>query len=418
MAASRALKVHISSKRPSRPRQESVRRICDMAKAIVRLRAMLKPMRATAERNVVTRWPEGFNATEFASCSSLTASDGSALTMRTTASTVTPSSDSALRTRTATSGKLGSSTEPAASSTVMRRVNSAIAPLMDGMLPGAGGVSMGDAMYASEQLDLAVNRAAGEFFQVFALLRHQHLFARRRQLANPHASGLGEIHHAAWVIVAQVFDRDLEALLVHVFTHELDIAGTDVGGHLRQHVTATDQLELEVLAAAAEFQDVVDEPLHGHVAVPGRGIRGRAPGAFSIGAVERQHEMIHAADLQSGIAHAGRHAGTEHGGHHLRMACHVVLTGQQARGETLMLLVPVTHDVPELRQRRLRLLVVGRDPAKPDASRIAGIVGGPAAQNSSTLLRSASVSLLAGACGACGRWPSTMSNSLRSSSMV
>ena len=57
-----------------------------MAKAMVALRARLKPMRAIAVRSVVTRCAPGFSATELASCNSRTASEGSALTRRTTSS--------------------------------------------------------------------------------------------------------------------------------------------------------------------------------------------------------------------------------------------------------------------------------------------------------------------------------------------
>ncbi len=59
-----------------------------MAKAIVALRAMLKPMREMALRRSVKRLPLGFRAAEFASCSRRAASAGSALTMRTTRSDV------------------------------------------------------------------------------------------------------------------------------------------------------------------------------------------------------------------------------------------------------------------------------------------------------------------------------------------
>ncbi len=142
MAARRALVSQMARKRFSSPRQASARRICDMAKAMVALRARLKPMRATAARSVVTRCAPGFSATEFASCNSRTASDGSALTMRTTSSMLMSSWPSARRTRTATSGKLGSSGVAPASSREIRRVNSASAGL-DALVRGINGFGCG-----------------------------------------------------------------------------------------------------------------------------------------------------------------------------------------------------------------------------------------------------------------------------------
>ena len=99
-----------------------------MAKAIVALRAMLKPMRETAVRRSVRRLPLGLSAAELATCSRRAASAGSALMTRTTSSISTCSFVSALRTRTATSGKLGRSIFSPASSRVsasMRRAASA-----------------------------------------------------------------------------------------------------------------------------------------------------------------------------------------------------------------------------------------------------------------------------------------------------
>jgi hypothetical protein len=62
----------------------SARRSCDIANAIVALRAMLKPMRETAVRRSASRLPLGLSAAELATCSSRAASAGSALITRTT----------------------------------------------------------------------------------------------------------------------------------------------------------------------------------------------------------------------------------------------------------------------------------------------------------------------------------------------
>ncbi len=145
----------------------------------------------------------------------------------------------------------------------------------------------------------------------------------------------------ARIDVAQVFAHDLESFVHHVLAHELDVARADVGAHGREHAPAARQLQFEILATAAELEDVVDQPLHRDVAVARGGADGRAPGTRSLRGVERQHEMIHSADADARVADAGGDAGAEHRGDHLALGGHVVLTGQQARRETLVFVVPV-----------------------------------------------------------------------------
>src|ERR1044071_551504 len=109
-----------------------------------------------------------------------------------------------------------------------------------------------------EQLDVALFRLGIQLREVLALALRQRAVAVGVELADTDAPAFGEIDHLAGEHVAQVLAQYLESLVAHVLAHELDVAGTDVRGHLGQHTPAADQLDLEIFASAAELEDVVD----------------------------------------------------------------------------------------------------------------------------------------------------------------
>src|SRR5580692_6019739 len=160
----------------------------------------------------------------------------------------------------------------------------------------------------SKQLDVAARGLAIEFLQVMPLTLEQSVVADHLELLDAQFTGIGHVLDLAWINISQILVRDGEALTVDVPAHELDITRPDVDADAAEHLAAPDQLELKTVALAAQFQDVVDQPLHRYVAIARGSADLPAPAAASLGGIQRQHEMIHAAYPQAPVAYAGRDA--------------------------------------------------------------------------------------------------------------
>src|SRR6267378_2880535 len=141
----------------------------------------------------------------------------------------------------------------------------------------------------------------------FALAFEHRPVDRRGEALDAHLAGRRTVEDLARETVAEVLGGNEETLGLEIVAHELRIARAHVERHV-EHLAAADHLELEIRALAAEHHDVVDQALHGDVAVARRRTdEVSRPGAGASRAVERQHEVIHAADPQFAFAHAGRH---------------------------------------------------------------------------------------------------------------
>src|SRR6202162_1249011 len=179
---------------------------------------------------------------------------------------------------------------------------------------------------------------------------------RRGEALDAHLAARRPVEDLARETVAEILGGDEKALGLQIVAHELRIARAHVERHV-EYLAAADHLELEIRSLPAEHHDVVDQPLHGDVAIARRGAdEVFRPGAGAAGSVERQHEVIHSADPQSAFTHAGRHAGAEHREDCLIVRRDVVIAGQQLGDEQTQILVPGTADVSEMgqcgRQRR------------------------------------------------------------------
>src|SRR5580658_1345831 len=175
---------------------------------------------------------------------------------------------------------------------------------------------------------------------------------RRGQALHPHLAGRRAVVDLTRETVAEILGADEKAFGLEVLADELRIAPADIEGHI-EHLAAADHFELQIRPLAAQGHDVVDQPLHRDVAVARRGAdQVFRPGTGAARPVERQHEVIHPADTQLAVAHAGRDTGAEHGEDGLVVARDVVVARQQFGDGYAQIRVPGAADVPELGQRR------------------------------------------------------------------
>src|ERR1700730_8978730 len=180
----------------------------------------------------------------------------------------------------------------------------------------------------------------------FALAFEHRAVDRRGEALYAHLAGRRTVEDLARETVAEILGGDEEALGLQIVTHELRIARAHVERHI-EHLAAADHLELEIRPLPAEHHDVVDQPLHGDVAVARRGAdEVLRPGAGAARSVQRPHEVIHSADPQFAFTHAGRHAGAEHSEDRLIVPRDVVIAGQQFGDRYAQVRVPDPADVP------------------------------------------------------------------------
>src|ERR1700733_508493 len=197
-------------------------------------------------------------------------------------------------------------------------------------------------------LDLSVRRR-----ELPLALEHRTVEGRGQAL-HPHLAGCGAVVDLARETVAEILRTDEKAFGLQVFPDKLCIAPADVERHV-EHLAAADHFELQIRPLAAQGHDVVDQPLHGDIAVARRGTdQVFRPGTGAARSVERQHEVIHPADAQFAFAHTGRHAGAEHGKDGFVVTRDVVVARQQLGDGHAQIRVPGPADVRELRQPRGR----------------------------------------------------------------
>src|SRR3954471_11080037 len=195
---------------------------------------------------------------------------------------------------------------------------------------------------ASKQFDGAGHRLGLNLRLVRSLVAHENLSLGRLQLQQHHPAGGREIVNPARQVPAQMMGRDRQLLRAQIVLDEVRVAVTDIGIPV-QHIAAAEHLDFETLTQAAMRKDVVDQALHGDVAVA-HAVGHRVPAAAGA-ARFRQHEMVHAPDARKGIADAGRDAGAEDRHQHLlRLIRYIVIAGENLHRDRVELAVAVaTH---------------------------------------------------------------------------
>src|SRR5437868_2961953 len=120
---------------------------------------------------------------------------------------------------------------------------------------------------------------------------------------------------------------------VHTFgaqkvTCEFDVVGADIG-NAGEHLAATEDLDLELVAQAAGSKNAVDQLFHRGTAIARAAPRTVAPCIAWVAIGVRQHEMIHAANAQPRMTDTCRNTGAQHSIEQLVLPSDVKVPGQQ-----------------------------------------------------------------------------------------
>src|SRR5262245_21197241 len=201
-------------------------------------------------------------------------------------------------------------------------------------------LTTGSAAISIEQVDTAIDRLVRQGFSISLLVLYQRIADLRSEQQHTRLAGERPVVQPARLLATDMLGGDGQAFVPEIVLDVFDILVADCHAAF-EHIGAAEDLDLQPAAQAATGQDLVDDRFHGVVAEP-RDVAQQGIRAVALG----QQEVIHAADIDLGIANAGGDAGAENGCQHLVVfGRHVKSTGWNLDDVLLGRAIPDPLDV-------------------------------------------------------------------------